>query len=241
MRKRSWLIDSTTRTIATTFCVCCSSAVIRTCPQPSRSQSRCGSFPVCPWRKSPAHFWSARARWSNESRVRSASSPKRTFRSRRRARRQREERLGAVAAMIYLLFNEGYSASGGAAHIRAPLCEEAIRLARLLLRLFPAEPEIMGLDGVDAASACPCAGASRRGRERRAARRSGSLALESRADRGGTGAGGEGVASSTSGSVSGSGRDRRACIRRRRGPRIQTGRKSTGSTRCWRRCSLRRS
>jgi RNA polymerase sigma-70 factor (ECF subfamily) len=57
----------------------------------------------------------------------------------------RVERLGAVAAMIYLLFNEGYSASGGDAHIRVSLCEEAIRLARLLLRLFPAEPEIMGL------------------------------------------------------------------------------------------------
>jgi RNA polymerase sigma-70 factor (ECF subfamily) len=58
---------------------------------------------------------------------------------------ERAERLGAVAAMIYLLFNEGYSATGGTAHIRAPLCEEAIRLARLLMRLFPAEPEIMGL------------------------------------------------------------------------------------------------
>lgn len=58
---------------------------------------------------------------------------------------ERAERLGAVAAMIYLLFNEGYAASGGDAHIRVPLCEEAIRLARLLLRLFPAEPEIMGL------------------------------------------------------------------------------------------------
>ncbi|MGB7042866.1 MAG: DUF6596 domain-containing protein, partial [Xanthobacteraceae bacterium] len=46
---------------------------------------------------------------------------------------------------IYLLFNEGYSASGGEAHMRVPLCEEAIRLARLLLTLFPAEPEIMGL------------------------------------------------------------------------------------------------
>jgi RNA polymerase sigma-70 factor (ECF subfamily) len=57
----------------------------------------------------------------------------------------RSERAAAVAAMIYLLFNEGYSASGGTAQIRAPLCEEAIRLARLLLRLFPAEPEIMGL------------------------------------------------------------------------------------------------
>src|SRR5262249_50919374 len=58
---------------------------------------------------------------------------------------ERAERLGAVAAMIYLLFNEGYSASGGEVHVRAPLCEEAIRLSRLLLRLFPAEPEIMGL------------------------------------------------------------------------------------------------
>jgi RNA polymerase sigma-70 factor (ECF subfamily) len=58
---------------------------------------------------------------------------------------ERSERLGAVAAMVYLIFNEGYSASGGEAHIRGPLCEEAIRLARLLLRLFPSEPEIMGL------------------------------------------------------------------------------------------------
>lgn len=58
---------------------------------------------------------------------------------------ERAERVGAVAMMIYLLFNEGYSASGGDAHIRAPLAEEAIRLARLLLRLYPAEPEIMGL------------------------------------------------------------------------------------------------
>ena len=58
---------------------------------------------------------------------------------------ERAGRLGAVAAMIYLVFNEGYSASGGEAQARAPLCEEAIRLARLLLRLFQAEPEIMGL------------------------------------------------------------------------------------------------
>jgi RNA polymerase sigma-70 factor (ECF subfamily) len=47
--------------------------------------------------------------------------------------------------MIYLIFNEGYSASGGTAHVRVPLCEEAIRLARLLLRLFPSESEILGL------------------------------------------------------------------------------------------------
>lgn len=58
---------------------------------------------------------------------------------------ERSERLGVVAAMVYLLFNEGYSASGGDEHVRVPLCEEAIRLTRLLLGLFPAEPEIMGL------------------------------------------------------------------------------------------------
>ncbi|HET7594405.1 MAG TPA: RNA polymerase sigma factor [Stellaceae bacterium] len=56
---------------------------------------------------------------------------------------ERAERLAAVAAMIYLVFNEGYSAGDGSA--RAHLCEEAIRLARLLLRLFQTEPEIMGL------------------------------------------------------------------------------------------------
>jgi RNA polymerase sigma-70 factor, ECF subfamily len=58
---------------------------------------------------------------------------------------ERSERLIAVAAMIYLIFNEGYSASGDTAEIRKPLSEEAIRLARLLLRLFQSEPEIMGL------------------------------------------------------------------------------------------------
>ena len=56
---------------------------------------------------------------------------------------ERAQRVAAVAAMIYLLFNEGYSAGNDPA--RAPLCDEAIRLARLLLRLFPTEPEIMGL------------------------------------------------------------------------------------------------
>jgi RNA polymerase sigma-70 factor (ECF subfamily) len=56
---------------------------------------------------------------------------------------ERAERLAAVAAMIYLLFNEGYSAGNDAS--RAPLCDEAIRLVRLLLRLFQTEPEIMGL------------------------------------------------------------------------------------------------
>ena len=58
---------------------------------------------------------------------------------------ERSERLGAVAAMIYLVFNEGYTAIAAETAARAPLCEEAIRLARLLVRLFPGEPEILAL------------------------------------------------------------------------------------------------
>jgi RNA polymerase sigma-70 factor (ECF subfamily) len=58
---------------------------------------------------------------------------------------EREKRLTAVSAMLYLIFNEGYSVEVASAAARAPLCEEAIRLARLLLRLFSAAPELMGL------------------------------------------------------------------------------------------------
>ena len=57
----------------------------------------------------------------------------------------RPARLAAVAAMLYLLFNEGYSTDRAEAPARAPLCDEAIRLTRLMLRMFPAEPELMGL------------------------------------------------------------------------------------------------
>ncbi len=55
------------------------------------------------------------------------------------------ERLTAVMAVIYLVFNEGYSATSGAVLIRRELCQEAIRLARILGQLMPAEPEITGL------------------------------------------------------------------------------------------------
>jgi RNA polymerase sigma-70 factor (ECF subfamily) len=58
---------------------------------------------------------------------------------------ERAERLSAVAAMTYLIFNEGYSAADDTASARAVLCDEAIRLARLLQEIFPHDPEIMGL------------------------------------------------------------------------------------------------
>jgi RNA polymerase sigma-70 factor (ECF subfamily) len=61
---------------------------------------------------------------------------------------ERAQRLGVVCAALYLLFNEGYSASSGDAHVRAPLCEEALRLARLLVSLFPAESEVLALNAL---------------------------------------------------------------------------------------------
>jgi RNA polymerase sigma-70 factor (ECF subfamily) len=55
------------------------------------------------------------------------------------------ERLTAVLAVIYLIFNEGYAASMGSSVLRADLCAEAIRLGRLLADLMPHEPEVLGL------------------------------------------------------------------------------------------------
>jgi RNA polymerase sigma-70 factor (ECF subfamily) len=55
------------------------------------------------------------------------------------------ERLAAVQAVIYLIFNEGYAATAGDQLVRSELCAEAIRLGRLLAELMPAEPENSGL------------------------------------------------------------------------------------------------
>ena len=55
------------------------------------------------------------------------------------------ERLRSVLAVLYLVFNEGYSASAGDEPVRRELCDEAIRLAKLLAVLMPDEPEAFGL------------------------------------------------------------------------------------------------
>jgi RNA polymerase sigma-70 factor (ECF subfamily) len=55
------------------------------------------------------------------------------------------ERLRSVLAVLYLVFNEGYAATAGADHVRDELCDEAIRLGKLLAVLMPDEPEVLGL------------------------------------------------------------------------------------------------
>ncbi len=58
---------------------------------------------------------------------------------------ERQERLASVLEVIYAIYNEGYAASGGEHWIRADLCQEAMRLGRILVGLAPREPEALGL------------------------------------------------------------------------------------------------
>ena len=58
---------------------------------------------------------------------------------------ERAARLGAVMAVVYLIFNEGHSAGSGAQLLRPALCDESLRLARQLQHLLPDEPEVHGL------------------------------------------------------------------------------------------------
>ena len=60
-------------------------------------------------------------------------------------REQLPERLDAVLQVVYLVFNEGYSATSGATIVRRELASEAVRLARVLVLLMPDEPEVLGL------------------------------------------------------------------------------------------------
>ena len=58
---------------------------------------------------------------------------------------ERAERLASVLEVIYLIYNEGYSATAGADWMRPALCDEALRLGRILAEILPKEPEVHGL------------------------------------------------------------------------------------------------
>ncbi|MFD2328730.1 RNA polymerase sigma factor [Cohnella sp. GCM10020058] len=59
--------------------------------------------------------------------------------------RELEERLSSVLEVVYLMYNEGYSATAGGSWIRPMLCQEALRLGRMLAEVVPREPEVLGL------------------------------------------------------------------------------------------------
>ncbi len=58
------------------------------------------------------------------------------------------ERLRGVMRVVYLIFNEGYAATGGDRLVREELCDEAIRLGELLSRLMPDDAEVWGLSAL---------------------------------------------------------------------------------------------
>ena len=106
------------------------------------------------------------------------------------------ERLDAVLTVIYLVFNEGYSAMRGDTLIRTDLTTEAIRLGRLVRELMAPEPpgEATGLVCADALTRCPTHRSVRRGRRHHLARRSESRIVGSPADRRSAAAGRRSVA-----------------------------------------------
>jgi RNA polymerase sigma factor (sigma-70 family) len=134
------------------------------------------------------------------------------------------DRLEAVLRVVYLVFNEGYSASSGGSLTRHDLSGEAIRLGRLLIQLLP-EPEAEGL------LALMLLQDSRRAARTTATGRPGSLTVESRADHRGGVAGGTGAIVAPHRTVHRSGRDRGGAC-----PGAECGRHGLGSDRRPLRC-----
>ena len=169
--RRRWPSGSTARTTATTSCACCSSAATRTCRRRSRSRSRCASSAGC--RSSEI----ARAFLVGESGDGAADHARQEPRRRRRRSvrdagraRARAERLAAVAAVIYLMFNEGYSATGGDAHDPRAAVRRGDPPRAPAAAPVPRRARDDGPAGADAAAARARAGAARRRRRHRAAR-----------------------------------------------------------------------
>ena len=230
-RSRRWPSGSTARTIATTSCGCCSSAAIPTCRRRSRSRWRCASSPASSVKQIARAFLVERERdgAAHHARQGAHRAGRRAVRgagrggARRAARGGRGDGLSRVQRGLFGERRDGRQ--------RAPLCDEAIRLARLLLRLFPAEPEIMGLAALlllqharaparfDADGAIVLLEDQDRSLWNRAM-----IAEGARADR-------QGDAPSAPGPLSDAGGDRGAACARRAARRHRLGARSTCSTR----------
>ena len=140
------------------------------------------------------------------------------------------ERLGAVLAVVYLIFNAGYLASSGAELVRVDLCDEGVRLAGLVVDLLPDEPEPLGLAALAAVPGLPPDGPQRRPRPAAHPGGTGPGPLGRRPGDGRPGPAGPGPAVGPTRSLSAEGGHRRRPRRRAGGPRRPTGPRSCGST-----------
>ena len=140
------------------------------------------------------------------------------------------ERLRSVLAVLYLVFNEGYAATAGDDLVRRELCDEAIRLAKLLAVLMPDEPEALGLLALLLLHDSRRDGAGRRARRPRAARGPGPHALGPRRIDEGLRVLDRAVRAPAPGPLPAPGRDRRRSTPRPTRPRTRTGPRSPRST-----------
>ena len=148
---------------------------------------------------------------------------------------ERAERLSSVLEVIYLIFNEGYSATAGDDWMRPALCEDALRLGRILAELAPQEPEVHGLVALMEIQASRIARARRPDGRADPAARSESRALGSAADPArARRARARGSARRRARAVRAAGRDRRVSRARARRRARPTGRASRRSTTRWR-------
>ena len=143
-------------------------------------------------------------------------------------------RLASVLEVIYLVFNEGYAATAGEDWVRPALCQEAMRLGRILAELTPAEPEVHGLVALMEIQASRLPRAGQRGGGAGAAARPGPRPLGPGADRPRAGrAGARRAQRRRARAVRAAGGHRRLPRPRRAPSRRPTGRGSPPSTRRW--------
>ena len=178
---------------------------------------------------------SPRRPWPSASSGPSARWPRRGWASRSPGADELAPRLASVLAVVYLIFNEGYSATAGEDLVRPALCEEAMRLGRVLAALVPARVRGARPAGPDGAAGVAAARPHRPGRRagHRSSTRTAAAGTSCSIRRGLAGLARGRGARRRRGALRRAGRDRRRARQGPHGARRPTGRASPRSTPCW--------